>query len=210
MGLIENENDSARHGPQPDVRRSPRYRVAASSAPLEGPQATAARLAPKPCPPAHRPLRRTSDGGGSPNISRRQASPAPASRGTRSKCCGGYPNKMHGSPAPSGGRTQNTGLNCPRSRIGRYRLLVGRPPATRAILEMPGATMAIGTLARSCSEGRSRGPHVQITSPRVQLSPSANTRAFASPGPPVMIRPVPAGLQFDRDLRQAILARPAL
>jgi hypothetical protein len=58
-GLIENENDGARHGPQhgpqPDVRRSPRYRVAASSAPLEGPQATPARLAPKPCSPAYFP-----------------------------------------------------------------------------------------------------------------------------------------------------------
>jgi hypothetical protein len=174
------------------------YRIAASSAPHERPPSNTGTTGPKlsspnPCPPGLRPLRRTSDGGGRPNIRRRQTSPAPASRGTCSKCCGGYPNKMQGR---AGGRTQNTGVNCLAqlaSRIGRYRLLAGRPPAWRAILEMPAATMAIGTLARSCSGGRSRGPHAQITSSKVQRSPSANARAFASAGPPVMIRPVPAG-----------------
>jgi hypothetical protein len=43
---------------------------------------------------------RTSDGGGRLIKRRRQAPPAHASRGIRSKCCGAYPNKIKGRPAP--------------------------------------------------------------------------------------------------------------
>jgi hypothetical protein len=94
---------------------------------------------------------------------------------TRSKCCVAFRTRCSGRPRRAGG-PQNTGLNCPASRTGRHQLSVVRPPAWRAILEMPAATMVIGTLARSCSRGRSRGPHVEITSSTVQPSPSANTR----------------------------------
>ena len=149
---------------------------------------------PKPCPPGLRPVRRRSDGGGRPNIRRRQAPPAPASRGTRSKCCRGYPNMMQ---LPSIANRAFSSLGRSPARLARDTRNASRDDGNRNV----GTELFRRTIARTaCADHILEGSAVSIGQhPRFLV----DRTACHDPARP-------SGLRFERDLRQAILPLPAL